>query len=344
MADRRTHWPVDKANEWYSRQPRLCGCNFTPSTSANTIEMWQGETLDAETIDRELGWAAETGFNSVRVFLHFLVWQNEGDAFKRRVEEFLAVAAGHGISVMPVLFDDCWGQDMRLGPQPKPVPGVHNSRWVACPGHRMVTERNLWDALEEYVKDVVASFASDERIIVWDLYNEPGNGNDPLADRDVPQLGEKSLSLVQAAFNWAREAGPTQPLTVGLWSSKAEFEKLNEFQLAASDVISFHAYLGVEETRQWIGRLQSSGRPLICTEWMARPHGSRFQTHLPLFAATNVGCYCWGLVAGKTQTYFPWRSPPGAPEPELWFHDVLHADGSPYDPAEVEAIRQHVWS
>ena len=86
--------------------------------------------------------------------------------------------------------------------------------------------------------------------------------------------------------------------------------------------------------------LKKLGRPLVCTEYMARTQNSRFATHLPIFKEENVGCYNWGLVSGKTQTIFPWGSPKGAAEPKLWFHDIFHKDGRPYDEAEVALIRK----
>jgi len=168
----KSRWDEDRAERWYADQPWLVGCNFTPSTAINQLEMWQAETFDPETIDRELGWAAKLGFNSMRVFLHDLVWEADADAFKDRIDRFLAIAAGHGISTMLVLFDDCWFPP-RAGAQPSPVPGVHNPGWAQSPGHRVVKDREQWGRLEAYVRDIVGAFAEDERVCVWDLYNEP---------------------------------------------------------------------------------------------------------------------------------------------------------------------------
>jgi hypothetical protein len=333
-------WPAERASAWYKQRPRPFGCNFVPSTACNAIEMWQAETFDADTIARELTWAAELGFNSMRVFLHSLVWRDDADGLKERMDRLLSIADERGISVMFVPFDDCWGQDIHLGPQGEPVPGVHNSRWVASPGHALVTDASARPQLEAYVKDVLGAFADDRRVLAWDLYNEPGGGMAADHRPAAKALGEASLPLLQDAFAWARQVAPSQPVTAGLWNTSERYRRLNEFQLAASDVVTFHCYAGLDDTRRRIEELQAHGRPVICTEWMARTRDSRFPTHLPLFAETDVGCYCWGLVAGRTQTIYPWGSPQGAPEPEVWFHDVLHADGRAYDPAEAEAIRR----
>ena len=313
--------------------------------------MWQAETFDPTTIERELGWAADIGMNCVRVYLHDLAWQADPTGFKSRIELFLQRADQAGIRTTFVLFDDCWFPPVS-GPQPDPVPGVHNSRWAQGPGHDVVRDREQWPRLKEYVEDIVGSFSEDERIAMWDLYNEPGNAILPLASlpnyqaipRSLVQLGRHvilpspSLTLLQKIFVWARSANPAQPLTAGIW---APMPRLNRFQLASSDVLTFHHYLGAASLDKQINSLKRRfERPVICTEWMARPMGSRVESHLPIFKDTQVGCFCWGLVAGRTQTIHAWRDQPGTPAPELWHHDLLHPDGSAFSQAEVDMFRR----
>lgn len=331
----RSRWSTEKANDWYARQPWLVGCNFIPSNAINQLEMWQAETFDSVTLDRELGWASDIGFNTVRTFLHNLAWEADPDGFKQRIHCFLDIASRHGIRPMLVIFDDCWNSDPKIGPQPAPRPGVHNSGWVQSPGVAIANRGpQAWGRLEAYVKDVISTFACDERILLWDLYNEPGNNSN----------GEKSLPLVRAVFEWARAVDPSQPLTVGVWF---ENEPLNEFQLAASDVITFHHYWEPEKLEREIRKLKTCGRPVICTEWMARTTGSLVSTNLPVFARENIGCVNWGLVAGKTNTIFQWKelnttntSIDLQVGPEVWFHDLLCADGTPYDRMEIEIFRK----
>ncbi len=324
-------WSSKQANEWYARQPWLVGCNFIPSTAINQLEMWQAETFDPATIDRELSWAANIGFNTVRTYLHDLIWEADADGFKNRIHHFLDIASGHGIRPILVIFDDCWNPDPRLGVQPAPQPGVHNSGWVQSPGLSIVNQgASAWERLERYVKEVIGSFANDERILLWDLYNEPGNSGN----------GEKSLPLLEVAFGWARSANPSQPLSAGLWFDN---QRLNEFQLAESDVITFHNYNPPENLEQQIKYLRQHDRPLICTEWMARTRGSLVSTNLEIFAREKVGCLNWGLVSGKTNTMYQWISDGGlssplsdsVPEPKIWFHDLFRRDGTPYDQNEI---------
>ena len=295
-------------------------------TPKKRMKRRQEETYDLPTISRELTWAASLGFNTLRVYLHDLLWQAERDGFVARFERFLREAAQRGLRVLPVLFDDCWNKDFSVGPQPRPTPGVHNSGWVQSPGETVVLDPACWGRLELYVKGLLGTFCRDDRILGWDLYNEPGSGD----------LRERSLPLLGKVFQWAREVGPRQPLTSGVW---ADIEPVRRFQVEASDIITFHHYGDVADLRRQIDVLRQYGRPLVCTEYLARTRGSLFVTHLPVFKAEGVGCLNWGLVSGKTQTICPWGSLRGAPRPEVWFHDIFEADGRPFDAAEVDFIR-----
>ena len=345
-----SRWTAERAHAWYAEQGWPVGCNFIPSTACNQLEMWQADTFDIGTIARELGWAAGLGFNSVRVYLHDLAWSQDRDGFVARIDRFLEAAAGLGIRTLFVLFDDCWDPYPRPGRQPDPVPGIHNSRWVASPGREALADRHRWPALERYVKDIITTFGRDRRVLAWDLYNENGNYFLPALSRSQPAktlalsavvlgklfLPNRSFRLLRKTFEWARSCSPGQPLTAGIWFPG---RRLNSFLLAESDVVTFHNYDGVKSLAAQIARLKRTGRPVLCTEYMARTRGSRFETHLPLFKSEGVGCYSWGLVAGKTNTIYSWQDRGGAAEPKVWFHDILRADGSAYDEGEADFIR-----
>lgn len=322
-------WDAERALAWERARPWIVGCNYVPAYASNTLEQWQGETFEPAAIRRELGWAAAMGLNSVRTNLHHLVWETDSVGLLARLEAFLQLASSAGISVMPNFFDDCChsGQQPRAGRQEAPVPGVHNSRWVPSPAHALASDPAAHPRLEAFVRGVVGKFARDARVLCWDLYNEPGNGG----------MGDATLVLHEACFRWAREAGATQPLTTGIWDAK--LARHNALSLALSDVVTFHNYGPLDNLQKQVAELRRHGRPVLVTEWMARTRGSEVATHLPYLRAERVGCYHWGLVNGRTQTQFPWGSPPGAPEPDPWFHDLLRMDGSPYRPAEIELFR-----
>jgi hypothetical protein len=330
-------WTVAQATEWYAAQPWMVGANFNPSTAINQIEMWQEGDFDPETIDRELGWAADIGMNTMRVYLHYMVWAQHPEGLKERMETYLSIADRHGIKTIFVPFDDVWGDNPTLGPQPAPRPGVHNSGWVESPGLRQRLDPALRPALEAYITGLLTHFSGDERVLMWDLYNEPGNGKNPPSE---------SLDLLQETVRWARAANPSQPISIGVWTRHPDFDELNAYQLAVSDVITFHSYMKPEDTRpyvEWL-REQAGGRPLIVTEYMARSAGNTFENHLPYWKEEGIGAINWGLVSGKSNTIFPWghpETPAGevTVEPDPWFHDVFRADGTPYSEDEVDLIR-----
>lgn len=345
-ADAPARWSPEQATAWGRQHGWLVGCNFTPSTAINQLEMWQADSFDPTTLDRELGWAEQLGFNSVRVFLHHLPWQQDAVGFTRRMERFLTLADKHRIGVMFVLFDSCWDPNPQPGQQRAPRPHLHNSGWVQCPGREFMARPERLDELKPFVQGVVRQFRNDRRVQVWDLFNEPDNLNDSsYGSQEPPNKREAALALLQRAFVWAREMKPTQPLTsgvwVGNWPDPAKLSPTERVQLDESDVISFHSYGPLEEVKRCVQNLRRYQRPILCTEYMARPAGSSFDPILGFFKQEGVGAYNWGFVAGKTQTIYPWDSwkQTYTAEPPRWFHDIFRADGTPYDAKEVEYIR-----
>ena len=340
-------WPAQQANDWYTHQPFLVGSNFIPSTAINELEMWQADTFDLPTIDRELGWAEGLGMNTMRVFLHNLLWQQDSAGFLRRMDQFLQVADKHHIRIMFVLLDSVWDPYPKLGRQRDPKPHVHNSGWVQAPGAEILKNEPRWNQeLKPYVVGVISHFRDDPRVLMWDLMNEPDNENGSYKAQELPNKAEVALRLLREEWKWARSSNPSQPLTSGVWkedwSSDDKLSAMASFQLQNSDVITFHSYDPPDEMKSRIASLRRFGRPIVCTEYMARPRGSTFAAILPLLKAERVGAYNWGFVNGKSQTIYPWDSweKTYTGEPPVWFHDIFRKDGSPYDPKEVTLIRQ----
>ena len=340
-------WTEAQANDWYKNQPWLVGSNFVPATAINQLEMWQADTFDAARIDLELGWAQSIGMNTMRVFLHDLAYEQDKEGFKKRLEQFLQIADKHKIKPMLVIFDSVWDPNPKIGKQREPRPGVHNSGWVQSPGANGLSNPSETARLEKYVKDVVGTFARDKRINSWDVWNEPDNlnGND-YAKQDPKnklELVEKMLPMV---FKWARSQNPEQPLTSGVWKGeypKGAFDKIEQIQIDNSDVVTFHSYDSPEEFEKRIVVLQKLNRPIICSEYMARPRGSTFVGTLPIAKRYKVGAINWGFVQGKSQTNYPWDSwekPYVDYQPWVWFHDVFRTDGTPYMREEIELIKR----
>jgi len=328
-ATAREVWTAEQANEWYATKEWPVGADYISSNAINQLEMWQAETYDSSLIDKELGYAEGIGMNTMRVYLHHLAWQIDRDGFKNRMENFLSIADRHGIHPLFVFFDDVWNDTYQAGKQPDPKPGTHNSGWIQDPGKLISTDSTLMDTLEVYVKDILNTFKNDDRVLLWDLYNEPGNSG----------LENKSMPLLENVFQWGREVNPKQPLSAGVWS--LPLKDLNAYQLANSDVITYHNYSDEKEHQQWLDSfLLKTGRPLICTEYMARTRNSRFDNILPLLKEHKIGAINWGLVSGKTNTIYAWNTPiADGSEPKVWFHDIFRKDGTPYSEKEVALIK-----
>jgi hypothetical protein len=341
-------WSEQKAIFWYRQQSWVVRSNYVPADAVNQLEMWQESTFNLPQIDKELGWAEGLGMNTMRVFLHDLLWQQDAQGFKKRIDAFLSVAAKHHVRPIFVLFDSVWDPFPKLGAQRPPIPGVHNSGWVQSPGAEALKDASQYPRLKEYVQGVVGGFANDPRILAWDVWNEPSNTNGPpWSEREPKNKRELVRALLPQVFAWARSENSIQPLTSGLWEGEwSAIEKLNpiaRIQLEQSDVISFHHYGWPEDFEQRVKWLEAYGRPIICTEYMARSVGSTFDTILPIAKAHHVAAINWGFVAGKTQTYFPWDSwqrPYVLAPPPVWFHDVLHPDGRPYREHEAALLRE----
>ncbi len=322
-------WSKEKAMEWQKENPWYVGFNYIPAYAINYTAMWDKTTFNAEAIDKELALAKKSGMNCLRAVLQYAVYEDDPEYFLRTLDTFMDVCEKNGIKFMPAFFDDCvFGItfEPKVGKQPEPLEGWYAWAWSPSPGASMVADQSQHPKLEKYVKDVIGKFKKDDRVFLWDLYNEPTNGS----------MGSASLPLVKKVFQWAREIDPSQPVSIAVWNGN---EKLNEILLANSDIITFHFYGDKAGLGQEIGRLKKHGRPLINTEWLNRSKGSDITKDIPVFYEENVGCMLWGLVNGKTQTDLPWGHRPGDPEPKVWQHDLFHGDFTPYDAKELEVIK-----
>ena len=342
----REKWTEQQANSWYAAQPFYAGANFIPSNAINQIEMWSDATFSPDVIDRELGWAASIGFNAMRVYLSDLVWKHEGETFFKNMEKYLEIADKHGIKTLFVIFDSCWNPESKYGKQPEPKLCKHNPGWVKSPSLAIVKDESQWGYLEEYVKATISRFKDDPRIIGWDIYNEPGNVGYTVIDGN--EKGDSAAfygtkKLLEKTFVWARSANPSQPITAGVWVHDGHTvgKEFNQLQLSESDIITFHNYNPPTSLKKQIAQLKKYNRPLICTEYMARPK-SMFNPSLGIMKAEKVGAINWGLVSGKTQTIYSWEFNKKNATPDMlkvWFHDIFYERGIPYNKKDGEYIK-----
>jgi len=333
-------WHPDRTSEYMERFGEVKGCNYVPACHYSSSQLFLD--FDTKLYRRELGWARAVGFNSVRIVVPCFLYQLDRNRLFERFGSFLEICQENRISVMarldPSFLDpdnDTDAPEVQTEVQIIFRAGVHKPEWiypgvVALPGcglgHGLpkgLTEK--WPCLEEICKDFVQTFlgrySGEQRIIMWDLYNE------------APAEGRP---LVEKMFAWAREVNPTQPLTT-CWQGED-----------LSDVISFHNYRmpgqpgagpGGKPFDEEIASALEWKRPVVCTECLARSYGNKLEAFLPVFARNHIGWYVWGLCAGSGQYHFPWGWPEGSPEPKEWFHCVLYPDGTAYRDNEVELIR-----
>lgn len=340
-----TRWPAARANSWYEAQGWLVGANYVPVTASNQIEMWQAGTYDPRRIDGEFQLARRVGMNTMRVFLHDQLWAQDRAGFLRRLQQFVNIASNRGIKPLFVLFDSCWDPHPKVGPQRAPTPGVHNSGWVQGPGADLIDDPAYRPVLRDYVTGVIGAFRNDNRILGWDLWNEPDNPAKQYRKVERADKQQVVAKLLPQVFEWARSVDPVQPLTSGVWQgnwASGRRSAIASIQLDNSDVITFHSYGNPDEFDARIDELEPLGRPMMCTEYLAREEGSTVEGILPIAKKRGVGVYNWGLIAGRTQTYLPWDSwdKPYKEAPKTWFHDLIQPDGSAYRVSEIATIQK----
>lgn len=347
-------WSKEKAWKWYNARPWIRGCNYMSADCANRVDQWQelGFEERFETTESELELMKETGFNAVRLILEYVVWKEEHDGFMERLERYISLCAKYGISCMIVLANDCMPPKNELWKMPyvgkqEYVWGYHGGKKSAQHSLQTSPAPHFYldnpESRADYfrmVEEIVTKYKNDERIIVWDVYNEPGNGR-----RD--DLTPENL---KALFELVRACEPIQPLTSAVWRIKGDGTPLSEveqYALDHSDIVSYHFYGNYNEHIKIIHRLKKEGRPIITTEWLGRIFGNDVFSLFPLFYLERIGCYNWGFVAGKYQTYEPWEGTWQMYERgrcknvdfTKWFHDLYRPSHHPYDPKEIELIK-----
>jgi len=347
--DHQLSWDSIQAQQWYHQKGWLVGCNFIPSNAINQLEMWQPTTFDTATINRELHWAQAIGFNAVRAYLHDLPWLQDSIGFLNRIEQYLTIAHRRGIGTIFVVLDGVWDPQPKSGKQPAPRPHIHNSGWVQSPGAKILADTAQWYLVEKYIKGVVSHFSQDNRIIAWDVFNEPDNTNPAYQDTELTQKEVLSFELLRKAFGWIREANPSQPITsapwkawLNNWEDISKMTEIDRFMFENSDIITFHCYEPSEVFKKQALYLKQFGKPILCTEYLARGRENTFQELLPFLQENNIGAFNWGLVSGKTQTIYPWKSWDSTftTEPDVWHHDILRTDGTAYDSSEIYLIKK----
>lgn len=344
-------WSEEKARSWYESRPWIRGVAYYPSCCVNRVELWQ-EYNSQEVkacLDNEMKVAKEWGFNALRMISMLEVYIDQHDSFMANLEDYLSICAKHGIGVMFCFGNDCVVQKQNYewpvyGPQPCEIgyhSGVKKSPHVSMPGpgYNIIDEPEYEAKFYEMIREIVTKYKDDERIVVWDIYNEPGNS----------RRLSMSMKYMENAFRIARECNPTQPCTAGCWSYDEANRPFKEIELRAlelSDIITFHCYLKYDDFTQVVEHLKKYNRPIVVTEWLHRIFHNDVFDLFPYMRKEKIGCYCWGWFTGKSQTREPWLwmwdvydTGKGRDwDWTKWQHDLTYINGRPYDPKEYDVI------
>ncbi len=351
-------WSKEKAWAWYNAQPWIRGCNYMPASAANRVDQWQqlGKEERFAEVEREFALAQKVGLNAMRILVEqqgFGVWLAEHDGFMANFERYLQLMQKYGLRAIVVLGNDC-SRPKELWKLPTPGPqaydiGYHGGRRVTqhgsnpkAVGYTVLDDPQLRPKFYAMCEELLTKYRDDDRILFWNLWNEPGNNN----------RNDRTMKDLRELFERAWKIDPKQPLAADLWTvygnPKGEGRHPVE-KLAGelSDIISFHCYADYRTQQRTIKALRARwGRPMVNTEWLARINGDELRTSYPVFAQENVGSTCWGFVNGKYQTHEPyepmWKTQfeyrnPNQPVTK-WFHDLFRPSHHPYDPEEINIL------
>ena len=336
--DKSSQWTREQAWKWKEDSGWHTGFSYVPSYAVNQYEIWQEDTFDPNVLDKELALAEQAGYSLVRIYLMEGVWYVDRDGFKSRIDTFLRIADSHGLKTVFTFFSNGGNHDLEFGPGPQPAPkvGVHGSGvWVPSPGKKVIENPEEWPKLKEYVQDILRTYKDDDRIYYWCLCNEPENFKN----------GCDVSKFMPEVYKWAWEIRPSQPLTSPVWQRPGKGGTSTKLDIVAfvcenSDIITFHCYHTPDECQKEIEMLSRFGRPMVCQEYLARNFNNTFFNILPILKENNIDAINWGLVNNANHYHYPWGHKPEDPEPEVWFHDVFHSDYTPYDPAEIEFLKE----
>ena len=346
-------WTEREAWEWQEKVGWLRGCNFIGSDCANRIDMWQssGNAAHMQTAEREIALCRDMGFNTVRVIVEYDVWLQERESFLKVLESYISLFAKYNQKVMITLANEavlCRGDiytPKPLGEQTYAL-GYHQGRLPLTPEQKALQpyheleRKETRESFLEMIREIVSIYRSDDRVICWNVFNEPG----------ITIGVDRSIPLIKTMFETVRERDPSQPLAsdIWYWGDPEQLRPNDQLSADLSDVISWHSYKPMAEFAEDYSIMKKIGRPILLTEWLNRINYQEVREMYPLLFLEKINCWCWGFVAGKTQTYEPWTSlweqfdaKDGNVRYDFtrWQHDLFRTNLRPYDPKEIDLIK-----
>lgn len=350
----KTRWSETQIKEWYNKLPWLTGSNFLPSNVINRFDMYQSYQSEEhlKVAEVELAKAYELGFNFVRLWTDFDCYYVDRNSYLSILDRYISICDKYHQKVMIVLaheedlpYGDKFVPQKQTGPQKK-LYTHFNRNYEEYNKH--FSERKHYLEYQEtkelyiqMVNDIVSKYRNDNKIIAWNIINEPGI-----------TIGDRSIGIIKDLFNIVRGLDPIQPLCVDIWRNinddgtfQSEAETIG-YQL--SDFISFHSYSPFPSFERRIELLKNHyNRPIVVTEWLHRINHNNIEDIYPYLHDNKIGSCIWGFVNGDTFTDEPWdilweQYEKGNTEYDFtkWQHNILRRNLLPYDPKEIKLIKK----
>eukprot|EP01084_Bolivina_argentea_P234273 394403_1 len=309
------------------------GAEYTPSTASNSL-WWYYYSNYTEEIDRELNFIEnKLSFNSLRMFLHNMVFDAGSDQYIKYIDDFLNRTLSHNIKAGFVFFDDCWNMNgANISAPCQPTPGVHNGCWMTCPQQNQRDINNITQ-FKPYVTDIIQHFQHDKRILFWEIYNEP------------KQQSNFSITLRNTAYEWIKNINTTIPV-ISCWDNNNN-----------TDISDMHRYdNNFVGWKKQIAFGDNGNKGTVITEGGARWYTGYADTGSPIEVINFMEAYRnntdnkwypgifmnWEVMIGNTNTRWHWGSKAYSPEPNIPFDGYLFPDGTPVSYTEIYIIQRYI--
>ena len=224
--------------------------------------------------DQILRKASEMGLNSVRAWIGGKTVEEQIAFIRKYVDD----ASKYGLTFSPVL-----------------------SFYMRYYSDESITEEERLKRTEEYIRKIVRAFAKEERIAMWNIWNEPSTTTNDITMRQMDWL--------ERMVKWCRQENPIQPITSSIIWEGGEYDTTTPYYHRRMeiermmDIHNIHNYrfLQPEHTppAEIIKRMkQMDNRPIVSSEVLARTVSGGLTRTLKLFAREHVN-FSFFLLSNK---------------------------------------------
>jgi hypothetical protein len=257
----------------------LRGFSVIPSWGARIEEAWW--FYNPERMREEVSLAAKVHANCIRLWIEFTAWMADPDKITKCFLDAVAAIDEAGMKTMPCLFNRWHNDTWDYG-------GTYTEDLFAS-----------WKPKLEYVRSLVLPLIKDDRILIWDLCNEP-QAKDLINDVD-----RREFEFLKLIAQTVRECGALQPITIGTMQNDGNIAVFAPL----TDVLCGHPY---DHTRADLQNRIASyreaqnkfGKPFLvnesvpgCLDDIIRAKTAGFYNEL--LSEAGFGWMGWALCEGK---------------------------------------------